>query len=84
MKTTIPMDTCRKGDRALVKGSIIKKVQAEIGVEIGLITNVDVCIEDGIVNQEHLQEQLTEKVIDLFHIDNKDKVLNNICIYNIQ
>lgn len=84
MKTTILMDICRKGDRALVKGSIIKNVQAEIGVEIGLITNVEVCVEDGIVNQEHLQEQLTEKVVDLFHIDDKDKVLNNICIYNIQ
>lgn len=78
------MDVCRKGDRALVKGSIIKNIQVEIGVEIGLITNVDVCIENGIINQEHLQEQLTEKVIDLFYIDDKDKVLNNICIYNIQ
>lgn len=84
MKITIPMDVCRKGDRALIKGSIIKNVQAEIGVEIGLITNVNVCIENGIVNQQHLQEQLTEKVIDLFHIDDKDKVLNNICIYSIQ
>jgi hypothetical protein len=78
------MNVCRKGDRALLKGSIIKNVQVEIGVEIGLITNVDVNHDEENIDQEDLQIQLTEKVMDLFHIDGKDKVLNNICIYNIK
>lgn len=78
------MNVCRKGDRALLKGSIIKNVQVEIGVEIGLITNVDVKQDEENIDQKDLQMQLTEKVIDLFHIDGKDKVLNNICIYNIK
>ena len=84
MKATIHMNVCRKGDRALLKGSIIKNVQVEIGVEIGLITNVDVKQDEENIDQKDLQMQLTEKVIDLFHIDGKDKVLNNICIYNIK
>jgi hypothetical protein len=78
------MNVCRKGDRALLKGSIIKNVQVEIGVEIGLITNVDVKQDEENIDQKDLQTQLTEKVTDLFHIDGKDKVLNNICIYNIK
>lgn len=78
------MNVCRKGDRALLKGSIIKNVQVEIGVEIGLITNVDVKQDEENIDQKDLQTQLTEKVTDLFHIDGKDKILNNICIYNIK
>jgi hypothetical protein len=78
------MNVCRKGDRALLKGSIIKNVQVEIGVEIGLITNVDVKHDEENIDQKDLQTQLTEKVTDLFHIDGKDKILNNICIYNIK
>ena len=33
---------------------------------------------------DNLQEELREKIIDIFDIDGRDKVLNNICIYGIQ
>ena len=35
-------------------------------------------------NKQDLLALIREKLIDLFNIDGLDKVLNNICIYEVQ
>lgn len=78
------MCECRQGARIPVNGITRKDVTVEVGVEIGLMVNVDVeCVKDEI-NIQDAAIQVKEKVSDIFHIDDQDKVLNNVCIYAIQ
>lgn len=76
---TIPMSDCRRGDRILKNKSIIKNLKVEVGVEIGLIVNIE-----SENTEAQIKEQVIDTVIDMFEIDNKDKVLNGICIYDVR
>ena len=78
------MNECRRGTRHSVDGSGHKDTLVEVGVEVGLMTIVNVKHKNGTIDQDDLQEQVKERVIDLLNIDGRDKVLNNICIYGIQ
>lgn len=82
--TIIPMNECRRGTRHSVNGSGYKDTLVEVGVEVGLMTIVNVKHKGDTVDLDDLQEQVKERVIDLLNIDGRDKVLNNICIYGIQ
>ena len=73
------MSDCRRGDRVPKNKSIVKNLKVEVGVEIGLIINVE-----SENSETQIKEQVIDTVIDMFEIDNKDKVLNGICIYNVQ
>lgn len=73
------MSDCRRGDRIPKNKSIVKNLKVEVGVEIGLIINVE-----SENSETQIKEQVIDTVIDMFEIDNKDKVLNGICIYNVQ
>jgi hypothetical protein len=78
------MSDVRRGARKSLDGKTTKKVTVEVGVEIGLMVDVEVtCFADKI-DREDTEKQVTEKIIDIFNIDNKDKVLNNTTIYSIQ
>lgn len=78
------MNECRQGTRHSVDGSGYKDTLVEVGVEVGLMTIVNVKHKGSTIDQDDLQEQVKERVIDLLNIDGRDKVLNNICIYGIQ
>lgn len=78
------MNECRRGTRHSVDGAGYKDTLVEVGVEVGLMTIVNVKHKSGTIDQNDLQEQVKERVIDLLNIDGRDKVLNNICIYGIQ
>lgn len=78
------MNECRRGTRHSVDGTGYKDTLVEVGVEVGLMTIVNVKHKNGTIDQDDLQEQVKERVIDLLNIDGRDKVLNNICIYGIQ
>ena len=78
------MNECRRGTRHSVDGTGYKDTLVEVGVEVGLMTIVNVKHKCGTIDQDDLQEQVKERVIDLLNIDGRDKVLNNICIYGIQ
>ena len=73
------MSDCRRGDRIPKNKSIVKNLKVEVGVEIGLIINVE-----SENSETQIKEQVIDTVIDMFEIDNKDRVLNGICIYNVQ
>jgi len=73
------MSDCRRGDRVPKNKSIIKNLKVEVGVEIGLIINVE---SENIEAQ--IKEQIIDTVTDMFEIDNKDKVLNDIYIYDVR
>lgn len=73
------MSDCRRGDRIPKNKSIVKSLKVEVGVEIGLIINVE-----SENSEAQIKEQVIDTVIDMFEIDNKDKVLNGICIYDVQ
>ena len=73
------MSDCRRGDRVPKNKSIVKNLKVEVGVEIGLIINVE-----SENSEAQIKEQVTDTVMDLFEIDNKDKVLNGICIYDVR
>lgn len=73
------MSDCRRGDRIPKNKSIVKNLKVEVGVEIGLIINIE--SEDS---ETQIKEQVIDTVVDMFEIDNKDKVLNGVCIYNVQ
>ena len=73
------MSDCRRGDRIPKNKSIIKNLKVEVGVEIGLIINVE-----SENSETQIKEQVLDTVTDMFEIDNKDRVLNDICIYNVQ
>lgn len=78
------MNDCRRGARHSVDGTGYKDTLVEVGVEVGLMTIVNVKHKSGIIDHDDLQEQVKERVTDLLNIDGRDKVLNNICIYGIQ
>ena len=73
------MSDCRRGDRIPKNKSIVKNLKVEVGVEIGLIINVE-----SENSETQIKEQVIDTVIDMFEIDNKDRVLNGICIYDVQ
>lgn len=73
------MSDCRRGDRIPKNKSIVKNLKVEVGVEIGLIINVE-----SENSEAQIKEQVIDTVADMFEIDNKDRVLNGICIYNMQ
>lgn len=73
------MSDCRRGDRIPKNKSIVKNLKVEVGVEIGLIINVE-----SENSEDQIKEQVIDTVVDMFEIDNKDRVLNGICIYNVQ
>ena len=73
------MSDCRRGDRIPKNKSIVKNLKVEVGVEIGLIINVE-----SENSETKIKEQVLDTVTDMFEIDNKDRVLNGICIYNVQ
>jgi hypothetical protein len=73
------MSDCRRGDRIPKNKSIVKNLKVEVGVEIGLIINVE-----SENSEAQIKEQVIDTVVDMFEIDNKDRVLNGICIYNVQ
>jgi hypothetical protein len=73
------MSDCRRGDRIPKNKSIVKNLKVEVGVEIGLIINVE-----SENSETQIKEQVLDTVTDMFEIDNKDRVLNGICIYNVQ
>jgi hypothetical protein len=73
------MSDCRRGDRIPKNKSIVKNLKVEVGVEIGLIVNVE-----SENSEDQIKEQVIDTVIDMFEIDNKDRVLNGICIYDVQ
>ena len=78
------MSDVRRGARKSLNGKTTKKVTVEVGVEIGLMVNVEVACFPDKIDREDAEKQVTEKIIDIFNIDNKDKVLNNVTIYSIQ
>lgn len=73
------MSDCRRGDRIPKNKSIVKNLKVEVGVEIGLIINVE-----SENSEAQIKEQVIDTVVDMFEIDNKDRVLNGICIYDVQ
>lgn len=73
------MSDCRRGDRVPKNKSIVKNLKVEVGVEIGLIINVE-----SENSETQIKEQVVDTVTDMFELDNKDRVLNGICIYNVQ
>ena len=60
----------------------VPQLTAEIGVEIGLMVNINEP-KNGI-NSPEIKKQIQDKVEEIFNIDGRDKVLNGICIYSIQ
>ena len=73
------MSDCRRGDRVPKNKSIVKNLKVEVGVEIGLIINVE-----SENSETQIKEQVVDTVTDMFELDNKDRILNGICIYNVQ
>ena len=73
------MSDCRRGDRIPKNKSIVKNLKVEVGVEIGLIINVE-----SENSETQIKEQVVDTVTDMFELDNKDRILNGICIYNVQ
>lgn len=73
------MSDCRRGDRIPKNKSIVKNLKVEVGVEIGLIVNIE-----SENTEAQIKEQVIDTVTDLFEIDNKDKVLNGIYIYDVR
>ena len=78
------MSDCRQGARTPISGKIRKDAKVEVGVEIGMILNIEALSVNGEFDKNDIETQVKEKVSDIFHTNNQDKVLNNICIYNIQ
>ena len=64
------MSDCRRGDRVPKNKSIVKNLKVEVGVEIGLIINVE-----SENTEDQIKEQVIDTVTDMFEIDNKDKIL---------
>lgn len=78
------MSECRRGDRVRADGVVQKNAIVEVGVEVGMIINVEANCKGKSFDMKDLQEQTQDKVIDLLQIDGRDKVLNNVCIYAVQ
>lgn len=78
------MNDCRQGTRVRADGLVQKQAKVEVGVEIGMILNIEAMCVNGEFDKDDVEAQVKEKVSDIFHTDSRDKVLNNICVYNIQ
>jgi hypothetical protein len=78
------MCECRRDKRVPSDGTVYKKAIAEVGVEVGLMVNIEAKLTNNQIDSDYVEEQIKDKILDIFQIDNKDKVLNNICIYGIQ
>ncbi len=78
------MNDCRQGTRVRADGLVQKQAKVEVGVEIGMILNIEAACVNGEFDKDDVEAQVKEKVSDIFHTDSRDKVLNNICVYNIQ
>jgi hypothetical protein len=49
-----------------------------------MILNVEALCVNGEFDKNDVEIQVKEKISDIFHTDGRDKVLNNIHVYNIQ
>lgn len=78
------MSDCRQGARTLLSGKIRKDAKVEVGVEIGMILNIEALYVKGEFDKNDVETQVKEKISDIFHTNGRDKVLNNIHVYNIQ
>ena len=78
------MSDCRQGARTPINGKIRKDAKVEVGVEIGMIMNIEAMCVNGEFDKDDVEAQVKEKVSDIFHTNGRDKVLNNIHVYNIQ
>lgn len=78
------MSECRQGMRVRADGLVRKNVKVEVGVEIGLIIDIETEPVGDTISKKDVEVHVQEKVTDIFHIDGRDKVLTNISIYNIQ
>ena len=78
------MSDCRQGVRTPLSGKIRKNAKVEVGVEIGMILNIEALCVKGEFDKSDVETQVKEKVSDIFHTNGRDKVLNNIHVYNIQ
>jgi hypothetical protein len=78
------MSDCRQGARTPINGKVRKDAKVEVGVEIGMILNIEALSVKGEFDKNDVETQVKEKVSDIFHINGRDKVLNNIHVYNIQ
>ena len=55
------MSDCRRGDRIPKNKSIVKNLKVEVGVEIGLIINVE-----SENSEAQIKEQVIDTVVDMF------------------
>lgn len=78
------MCDCRRGTRVPVDGSIKTNATAEVTVEIGLMVNIETTVKDGKFQEAEVNERVREQIEDIFNIDDRDKVLIDMCIHNIQ
>lgn len=78
------MGDCRQGARTPINGKVRKDAKVEVGVEIGMILNIEALSVNGEFDKNDIEIQVKEKVSDIFHTNGRDKVLNNIHVYNIQ
>lgn len=78
------MSDCRQGARTPISGKIRKDAKVEVGVEIGMILNIEALCVKGEFDKNDVETQVKEKISDIFHTNSRDKVLNNIHVYNIQ
>lgn len=78
------MSDCRQGARTPISGKLRKDAKVEVGVEIGMILNIEALSVKGEFDKDDVETQVKEKVSDIFHINGRDKVLNNIHVYNMQ
>jgi len=78
------MSEYRQGRRKAKHTSTYINTKVEIGVEIGLIINSEIKQSKDIIDENYIISQIKDYVIDLFNIDNKNRILNSIKIYNIQ
>lgn len=78
------MQESRRGARIPASGVIQKQATAEVGVEIGLMVNIDTEQKEGQINMEDAYDKVLDKVNDIFEIDNRDKVLNKVILYAVQ
>lgn len=78
------MSDCRQGARTPINGKTRKDAKVEVGVEIGMIMNIEAMCVNGEFDKDDVEAQVKEKVSDIFHTNGRDKVLNNIHVYNTQ
>lgn len=78
------MKESRRGARVPADGTTNKQATVEVGVEIGLMVNIETTHKDGKFDMTDVKTKVVDKINDLFEIDNRDKVLTNVSLYAIQ